>query len=182
MIENEFDQSRFATLYNKYIDETLFFAESIVRNKWDAEDVCQETWFYFSQVFDLINFENETAAKAYIMRITKHKSFDFLQKSQRVNAYMEKNYYEELLTNQEPSDDPLILLCHKETIESLYEGLKSLDEIYREALIFYYLDGFAAREISEMLDINIETVYERISRGRNKLMEKLKEKGVDCNE
>ena len=48
LIESEVDQSRFATLYNKYIDETLFFAESIVRNKWDAEDVCQETWFYFS--------------------------------------------------------------------------------------------------------------------------------------
>lgn len=49
--------------------------------------------------------------------------------------------------------------------------LELVDEKYRVVLILYYVYGFKLQDISELLDINENTVKTRLVRARNQLGE-----------
>lgn len=66
---------------------------------------------------------------------------------------------------QEPSTSGL------ESDYEFYELLKALPEDDRMLFLLYYGEGFNAREIAEILDVNENTVRSRLRRGRKKLEE-----------
>ena len=57
----------------------------------------------------------------------------------------------------------------KENTLKLRELLKELPENDRVIFLLYYGEGFNTREISEVLELNENTVKSRLRRGRKKL-------------
>lgn len=53
--------------------------------------------------------------------------------------------------------------------------LKKLDEKYRLLVVLHYVEGFNAREISEILDIPAATVRTRLARAKRLLAEYIEE-------
>ena len=53
--------------------------------------------------------------------------------------------------------------------EGLYKAIQNLDEINRVPIILKYLQDFSEKEVSEILDLNINTVKSRLYKGRQKL-------------
>ncbi|MBR3619941.1 MAG: RNA polymerase subunit sigma, partial [Clostridia bacterium] len=51
--------------------------------------------------------------------------------------------------------------------------IKELEPDYREPLMMKYGSGYSAEEISEMLGISINLVYQRIYRGKSILYDRL---------
>lgn len=51
---------------------------------------------------------------------------------------------------------------------SLKENFRSLEDDYRIILVLYYVHGFNIREISQILNLNQNTVKTRLSRGRER--------------
>ena len=61
----------------------------------------------------------------------------------------------------------------------ILDALEALPEQYRTAVMLADVEGFAYKEIAEILDIPIGTVMSRLHRGRKKLQEQLYSFGVD---
>lgn len=65
----------------------------------------------------------------------------------------------------------------RETMRALEQTITELPEIYREAVIMRDVNQLSYKEISEMLDLNIESVKTRIHRGRAMLSRSLRKRG-----
>ena len=59
------------------------------------------------------------------------------------------------------------------------DALEGLPDQYRTAVLLADVEGFAYKEIAEILDIPIGTVMSRLHRGRKKLQEQLYSFGVE---
>ena len=66
-----------------------------------------------------------------------------------------------------PSDDPAV-------DNTLPHAILALSRPYREVIILYYYQELKAREIAEILGVDVSTVTARLSRARKQLREALK--------
>lgn len=60
----------------------------------------------------------------------------------------------------------------------LWELVQALPEEQRLAVTLYYYDGLSVGEIAQVLGAPQGTVKSRLSRGRDKLRERLREEGI----
>ena len=60
-----------------------------------------------------------------------------------------------------------------ETRKTLAGAIRELPEDMRSAIVLRDVQGYSYDEIAQMLDVNVGTIKSRISRGREKLREKL---------
>lgn len=58
---------------------------------------------------------------------------------------------------------------HREVLEAVL----MLPEKYRDVVYLHYIEGYTAKEISEILKKNVNTVYTLITRSKHLLKEKL---------
>ena len=58
--------------------------------------------------------------------------------------------------------------------QSLYLALRTLPPKERSAITLYYLSGYDIKEIAAITDVSEDAVKKQLSRGRDKLKEKLK--------
>ena len=63
----------------------------------------------------------------------------------------------------------------REMREKMHGAIRELPDDMRAAVVLRDIQGFSYDEIAQMLEINVGTIKSRISRGREKLREKLKE-------
>jgi len=70
---------------------------------------------------------------------------------------------------QESSPDPSVQVEGLQDAEHLRRAVSALPEIFREAVVLHYLDGFPVDEISRILDVPRGTVLSRLARGRDRL-------------
>lgn len=68
-------------------------------------------------------------------------------------------------------------VVRRETMSAVEEGIASLPELYREAVILRDVRQLSYREIAELLELNMESVKTRIHRGRALLSRALRQKG-----
>ena len=62
---------------------------------------------------------------------------------------------------------------------ALREALLALPEKYRLPILLYYLEGYSLRQVAQMLRVPENTVKTRLSRGRQRLKERLHEEVLD---
>ena len=58
--------------------------------------------------------------------------------------------------------------------QSLYLALRTLPPKERSAITLFYLNGYSVKEIAAITDASEEAVKQQLSRGRDKLRERLK--------
>jgi RNA polymerase sigma factor (sigma-70 family) len=71
------------------------------------------------------------------------------------------------------SKSPLEILIEKETQQIVREEIEKLPNIYRYVILMRYFDERSTEEIAKLLNISIEDVWQRLSRGHEKLKEQL---------
>jgi len=64
----------------------------------------------------------------------------------------------------------------KEIEKFILQAMESLPEIFREPLVLRHIKDLSYKEIADILNLNIDTVKTRISRGRAILASKIKNK------
>jgi RNA polymerase sigma-70 factor (ECF subfamily) len=72
-------------------------------------------------------------------------------------------------------------LLERFTDAEVKEAIESLPENFRLAVLLADVEGFAYKEIAEILDIPIGTVMSRLHRGRKALQKRLYEFAVERN-
>lgn len=147
-----------------------------VKNPEDAADVIQDT---ILTAFEKIGDLREAAYfRTWLMRILINKCKDFLDERSWEMAF--ENVPEREDGGENDSNPVLEHMIYEEL-------LQSVEEKYRDILVLYYVEGFATKDIAEVLGMKAATVRTRLRRGREKLVRayerqaERKGRRVDCD-
>lgn len=147
-------------LMDMYKNNVYAAAFSICKNASDAEDVVQDTFlqYYMSHK----NFDDEQHIRAWLLRVAINKAKNIRSSFWHRNGVPLDDYIE-TLSFETP-----------ETKE-LFEEVMKLPEKYRVVVHLFYYEDYSIREIAGICKTSESNVKVRLSRGRAKLKEALKE-------
>ena len=156
-------QTRF--LYN--------LAFKYVGNRYDAEDLVQETLYTACRKFDQLR--DSRKFKSWMFTILRNH---FL-KSQRKKDPVQPNEYENgvdylsQLVSVSVQQDVATVIEQKMEAETIQLTLNRLPEKYKTVLILYYIEDSSYQEVAEMLGVPIGTVMSRLSRAKQMMKKAL---------
>lgn len=147
-------------LIEKYKNNIYAVAFNICKNKYDAEDVVQDTFIqYLSHKKD---FQSEEHIRAWIIRVAINKAKNKNNLFFRRNSLPLEDYMETLTFESDESHE-------------LFEAVMKLPEKYRIVIHLFYYEDYSVQEIADILKITQTNVKVRLSRGRLSLRKTLKE-------
>ena len=159
------------------IDQLFGAALGMTRNRADAEDLVQETFMKAYTKFH--QYQQGTNIKAWLYRILSNTYITHYRKAQRSPKRSGGEEVEDWqLAAAASHDEKGLVSAEAEALDNipssqLRTALESLSEDQRVVVLLSDVEGFAYKEIADMLDIPIGTVMSRLHRGRKNLREGL---------
>jgi len=175
------DQATFVEQAMELMPSLYAAAMRMTRNPADAEDLVQETYLKAYRGFG--GFQEGTNLKAWLYRILTNTFINQYRARKRRPEESELDEVEDLYLYRRlggleaaqagrSAEDELMDYF---TDHEVKEAIESLPEQFRLAVLLADVEGFAYKEIAEILDIPIGTVMSRLHRGRKALQKKLYE-------
>ncbi|NLU93040.1 RNA polymerase sigma-70 factor [Chitinophaga sp. Ak27] len=145
------EQSAFQFLFNQHYKALCYFANSIVANDQEAEDLVQES---FSKLWNKrTDFKTAANIKAFLFIATKNACLNFLKSRERLTIKEKEFSY---LQTVDTGFDPL--LTETEVIQQLYNEIEALPTQCRKIFKMSYLEGRKNEDIAVALRISYNTV------------------------
>ena len=144
----------------RYADMVRRICMVHLKNESDTEDIFQTVFLKY--VLHSAPFESEEHEKAWFIRVTINACRDLLKSFFRSRVVP----LEEWTGSAAPAEQG------PEGREVLAAVL-ALPAKYRDVVYLHYYEGYTAAEISGLLGKNVNTVYTRLTRARQRLQETL---------
>ncbi len=150
----------FTTIVRRYEKLVAKITIPMVGNKYDADDIGQETFIRFYK--SMKKFKGDSQLGTYLARIAINLSLNELkQRSRRhlssINGYKNSNI-------------PLPDTEHPDDVTDLVNiALNKLDLRFRSVIVLRHIHGFSTKETAEILNLPQGTILSRLSRGQDKL-------------
>jgi len=173
------DPTTFAAQAMEFAPQLYSAAMRMTRNQADAEDLVQETYLRAYRGFG--NFTEGTNLRAWLYRILTNTYINIYRAKQRrpqesdladvedLYLYRRLGSLDAVLGNRSAEDQLFEML----TDDEVKQALEDLPEIFRLPVLLADVEGFAYKEIAEILDIPIGTVMSRLHRGRKAMQKSL---------
>lgn len=173
------DQATFAESAMPLMSSLYSAALRMTRNPSDAEDLVQETYLKAYRGYG--GFEEGTNLKAWLYRILTNTYINIYRAKKRRPDESELDEVEDLYLYRRlggleaaqvgrSAEDELMDWFTEEEVK---QAVEDLPEQFRVAVLLADVEGFAYREIADILDIPIGTVMSRLHRGRSRLQKSL---------
>ena len=160
-----------------FLDALYNTALRMTRNAQDAEDLVQETFLKAYRSF--AGFQEGTNLRAWLFRILTNTYINVYRAKQRRPIETDLDDVEDLYmyrrigalqSSARSAEDQMFDLF---TDDEVKQSLEELPENFRLPVLLADVEGFAYKEIAEMLDIPIGTVMSRLHRGRKAMQKRL---------
>jgi RNA polymerase sigma-70 factor, ECF subfamily len=163
VIENEELREIFLEqIIEEYSEPILWLSYTYVKDKQLAEEIMQDV---FLTCYNKIEtFQNKSSLKTWIYRIAINKCKDQLRKN-KLKRLIFKEHIEETYDDTN-YNHPESIVIQKHEGELLVKHVMSLPLKLKEIIYMHYFENMKIKEISEILNVNENTVKTRLSRGR----------------
>ncbi|HEX5501277.1 MAG TPA: sigma-70 family RNA polymerase sigma factor [Thermomicrobiales bacterium] len=161
-----------------YLDALYRTALRLSRNPQDAEDLVQETYLNAFRALD--RFEEGTNLRAWLFRILNNAFISHYRRRKRrpsssLDDVSDFYLYDHLvdIPGASPAESPEQEVLNRIGDEAILGALEELPVEFRQVELLADVEGFAYREIADILGIPIGTVMSRLYRARRRLQKVL---------
>ncbi|MDW5290974.1 RNA polymerase sigma factor [Formosa sp. PL04] len=156
----------FNQLYDKYWDSLYLYAYSLTKDKENAYKIIQDLFVMLWEKREEHNIQN---LKSYLFQSVKYNFFQQHRKKSVSLVDLAEELEEFIYENLEDSNP--------EIFEILKKALEALPEKRREIIIMNKYQNMSPNEISEVLNISVQTVRNQLSSGLIQLRQHFNSKG-----
>ncbi|MEK7176704.1 MAG: RNA polymerase sigma factor [Patescibacteria group bacterium] len=156
------DKKRFSDIYNKESDALFRFCLLRVSDREKAIDITQEA---FTRLWSSISSGKPVEnPRALVFVIARNLIIDWYRRTKSVSLEGLNGGDEE--REFDPPDEKATLEIETSVdAKRALEMIESLESQYREVIYFRFVEDLQPREIAEILEINVNTVSVRLTRG-----------------
>lgn len=158
------DRQNIDRVFDQYKDNLFAIAFNYFRNPMDAEDAVQETFVRLLRTKDGggREFDSQEHLRSWLIRVVLNEC-----KRVTLSSFFKRRVsledYAQTLTFEAPEES------------QVFDAVMHLPQKYRSVLHLYYYENYSVREIAKLLHISETAATTRLSRGRQKLKQKLLE-------
>ena len=160
------DEGRFEELYRQYANDVLRVSYFYLGDRHQAEDVTQDV---FVRLLTNAPELEPGKEKAWLLKVALNRCRD-VWRAAWVKRVVLGSPAMELAPAPDHMDDRL-------ERQELLSAIHKLPSDFRDVILLHYYQGYGIAEMAEMLHVPDGTISSRLSRGRKKLEEILKERG-----
>lgn len=157
------DADAFDTLFDRYRAPVYNFACMMLGDADGAEDLLQEAFLTVAR--SARNYEPRGHFRAWLMRIVRNLCLNRIQ-AERVRRRVMADSGLEFIEPPAREPSPADRAERDERLRLVRQGIRSLPERQREAIVLYAFEQMSYREIAEVLGVPINTVKTLIHRAR----------------
>jgi len=164
------DHQAFVKLVDRHLTALHKFAQHMLGNPTDADDIVQET---FARVWQKSHqWKSQAKVSTWLHSITNNLCIDFYRKI-KVKTIDITDI--ELVTTHQPATDQQ----QQDVTVQIQVSLQQLPENQRSAIVLCYYQDMTNREAANVLNISVSALESLMARGRRKLKKILQTQSDD---
>lgn len=168
------DTALFELLMRRYNERVYRAARSILRDDHEAEDVMQQA--YVNAFTHLRQFNGSSQFPTWLTRIAINEALARVRYQRRYQPFNDELSHAEPLMLTSPSENPERHAFTGELRSLLEWAIDALPDGMREVFMLRQVEGLSTAEVAECLDLSVDVVKTRLSRGRAALRALLMER------
>lgn len=176
--------SKFKKLAFEYMDAVYHIALHLSKNKWDAEDLVQETYLKAYLYFD--SFREGTNLKSWLFKILYNNFINQYRKQARAPQCIE--FVQEIARDdgddfdladyEDYGDLDFKEDCKEQFGDEICAAITRIPECYGRVLLLVDVHGYSYKEAATILKCPLGTIMSRIFRARKMLRPSLKKYAI----
>lgn len=147
-------EARAEYIVSRYADMVLRVGYTWMGNPYDAQDICQNVLL---KLMERREFESEERERSWVLRVTINEC-----KNLKKSAWFRRTVGLE-------EGETLVVELPDQGESGLLAQVQRLPDKYREAVYLHYYEGYAVKEIAELLGCSAAQVNNHLARARAKL-------------
>lgn len=159
------EQNLYAELVNRYKGYAYTIALKILQNRPEAEEAAQDA--FIKAFHHLSGFNRQSKFSTWLYRIVFNTAISYKRKHRHKFQSIDTaviEYHHEAAVTLEKNDKQ----------RYLQQAMAKLNEADRTALTLFYMQEFSLEEISEIMNMQANTIKVRIHRARQRVADELK--------
>lgn len=169
------NKQAYAHIINKYKNPLYATILRMTKNPQDAQDFVQEA---FIKVYRQLGKYDETGKfSSWMYRVAINHCMDEFRKKRYKMKQVEINEGHVLNSNH-----PEVIFLKKEKSRQLERLIASLPQDERMIILLRYVNELSYSEISELVDIPLSTVRNKLHRAKKKMRDTINREGGDFHE
>ncbi|MBE6880225.1 MAG: RNA polymerase sigma factor [Ruminococcaceae bacterium] len=160
-------------LYKQYEQDMYRITYAILKSKTEAEDAVAEAFIRIIRNSSKIDVENTSKTKAFMLIVAKNTAL-----SRYCELKREMRFTESLEGLSENLPDIHKDMLSRVNTEHIFEMIKEIGSYFYDIMFLQCKYGYSDTEISDITGLTEVNIRQIKSRGKRKLVEKMKKEGM----